>query len=258
MVVIKFLGGMGNQLFQRAYGYALQHRGYAVAFDTSTLVEGTHREYSLGPLDTDVPFSEPVGPTVYEPSLRFNESLLHPAAPSTIVGYFQTEKYFSDIAASVREKFTRLRSNLTLSLHAHDIQSHIHNCNSVFLHVRRQDYVGLQHFHGMPDMAYYKKALALIQERVPDTKVFVFSDDREWCLQNFMGHDVVQGTSKYEDLWLMAHCQHAVLANSSFSWWGAWLGDNKDRRIVIAPQQWFNPAANVDASDIVPERWLRI
>jgi hypothetical protein len=113
----------------------------------------------------------------------------------------------------------------------------------------------------MPDMAYYKEALALIQSYYVDSKVFVFSDDREWCLQNFMGYDVVQGTSKYEDLWLMAQCQHAVIANSSFSWWGAWLGDwgdSKSRRIVVAPKQWFNPAANVDASDIVPERWLRI
>jgi hypothetical protein len=255
MIVIRLLGGLGNTLFQRAYGLALETRGYEVAFDKSALVEGTHREYSLGAFDVPVIFAKPspYGKTFYERSLRFDQKMLDLPDDCTVVGYFQTEKYFSYMQTSVREHFN---ITCTVSQHALDIRQSM-NSNSVFLHVRRQDYVGLQHYHGMPDAAYYKRALAEIQSKVSDARVYVFSDDRDWCLQNFMAYEVVQGTSKYEDLWLMSCCQHAILANSSFSWWGAWLGDNKPFRTVVAPKQWFADPS-VDSSDIIPDRWVKI
>jgi len=253
MIVIKFLGGMCNTLFQRAYGLALEARGYEVAFDKSALVPNTHREYSLDAFNTQVRFADPVEPIVYESSLLHRESMLLPTDPSTIVGYFQTEKYFSNIADKVRENFQIV---LPLSDHALGLKEEILGSNSVFMHIRRQDYVGLQHFHGMPSKAYYERALDRIQMASGRLNIFLFTDDPEYCKANF-DYGVVEHTTKYEDLFLMSCCKHSVIANSSFSWWGAWLNPDRER-IVISPKQWFNPAANMDDSDICPPRWERL
>jgi hypothetical protein len=112
----------------------------------------------------------------------------------------------------------------------------------------------------MPGLDYYAAAVELIYTRHLDPKFFVFSDDTNWCKENFPStFHIVEGTDKHEDLRLMASCKHAVVANSSFSWWGAWLGDNQAGRTVIAPRRWFAVEKDkADDTDIVPERWLRI
>ena len=258
MIVIRLSGGLGNQLFQRAYGMALEHRGYEVAFDKSQLVEGTHREYSLGNFVTPMLFSDTIGPELSDgPTIHFRQERLCPPDPCTITGYFQTEKYFSDIERIVRQNFVL---NEGISVEAQDAAARIAERESVFLHVRRQDYVGLQHYHGMPSIDYYRRALREVHLRHGiDVKPYVFTDDFDWCTSNFPpGIEIVRGLTKYEDLWLMSRCDHAVIANSSFSWWGAWFGDCRRPRTVVAPKQWFTPEANVDASDVCPERWTRI
>ena len=259
MIVVKLLGGLGNQLFQRAYGLALESRGYDVAFDTSALVEGTHREYSLEEY-FDLQLKSPVGQTIYEKSLRFDPQMLVPPDDSTLVGYWQSEKYVGDQADCLRHKFNRHWMFKPLQPHAKEINAEIYKSNSVFIHVRRQDYVSLQHFHGMPTIDYYREALRRIKSVSYEPKAFVFSDDPVWCYENFpKDFIIVRGTNKHEDLRLMASCKHAVIANSSFSWWGAWLGDNQLGRMVIAPKNWFAVEKDkADDTDIVPERWLRI
>lgn len=252
MIIIRLLGGCSNQMFQYSFGLALQARDYEVAFDRSALIENTHREYSLDAFNTNVKFAEPTGPIIYESSHRYAESMLTPVDPSTIMGYFQTEKYVTGIEDEVREVFTLRKP---LSIHATALKLEIEDSNSVFLHVRRQDYVGLQHFHGMPSMEYYKTAVQRIQNLIPDIKVFVFSDDREYCRLNFPEYTTVEGTNKYEDLMLMKCCKHAILANSSFSWWGCFLGDNQPDRICIAPKRWFT--ANID-EEIARDRWIKL
>ena len=108
-------------------------------------------------------------------------------------------------------------------------------------------------------MEYYSKGIEKIRQQHPNAKFFIFSDDKQWCRENFPEHTVVESTNHIDDLWLMSLCRHAITANSAFSWWGAWLGDEKPNRIVIAPQRWFNdPDAQARSGDIVPERWAKL
>ena len=257
MITVKLLGGLGNQCFQYAYGLALKEKGYEVQYDRSSLVEGTHREYSLGYFGIEA-VTERSGPQIYENTMRYCAGNLMPEDPSTMVGYWQSEKYFNDIEYTVRQGIrTALENTRSVSAPFTLISKEIYRSAGIGVHVRRQDYVGLQAFHGMPTLDYYREAISTIRTRTNSARVFIFSDDPEWCKQNFPEHTVVEGTTKYEDLRLMSRCKHMVLANSSFSWWGAWLGDDSLGRTVIAPKQWFTDP-NTDYSDIVPERWVKL
>jgi len=159
-----------------------------------------------------------------------------------MVGYWQSEKYFVNISEKVRTAL--IFQNLCPDL------------NAIAIHVRRQDYVGLEHFHGLPGLDYYREGVAYIREKTKlNLPVRVFSDDHQWCVENFPpDFTVMNGGNKYEDLKMMATCDYHVIANSSYSWWGAWLSRD---RITVAPKQWFADS-NADATDIVPERWTRI
>jgi hypothetical protein len=239
MITIKLMGGLGNQLFQRAFGLALESRGYTVRYDPFALKEGTHREYSLGYF-SDLPISRQEGPIVKEEGAGFNAAYLNPPDTCTMIGYWQSEKYFLPVAYEVNEAF-RFRGPRPL----------LPDCIAV--HVRRGDYVDLQQFHGMPDIKYYTEGVEHIRRRVGEPlKVLVLSDDRQWCRENLPSDfTVVEGANKYEDMKIIAACGFAVIANSSFSWWGAWLGR---QRIIVAPKQWFTEPS-MDSKDIVPERW---
>jgi hypothetical protein len=247
MITVKLMGGLGNQMFQYAYGLALKERGYEVQYDRSKLIEGTIREYSLGHFGIEAVNNggphEGAQSEIYEGNLNYKASYLEPYDPSTLIGYWQTEKYFSDIAAKVRKAFTTQFTGVTMSKY-------------IAVHVRRQDYLGLQNFHGMPTMDYYNEAIEYIRRNGNAAhKVIIFSDDPEWCKENFpKSYLVSDGTSKIADLSLMSACAYQVIANSSFSWWGAWLGPQK---IVVAPKVWFADP-NIDYSDIVPERWVKL
>jgi hypothetical protein len=242
MITVKLLGGLGNQMFQAAYALALESRGYAVQLDRTALIEGTHREYSLGYFNAKAEgWSN--GREVYEDGMRYNPSYLEPTDGCTMIGYWQSEKYFIDIADKVRGKFKFPEISPRMPYH-------------IAIHVRRQDYVGLQHFHGIPGINYYREGVANIRRAVgANLQVLVFSDDHSWCRENLPSNfQIVDGGNKYDDLRMMSECYYHVIANSSFSWWGAWLGG---QRMVVAPKQWFSDPS-VDYSDIVPESWTRI
>lgn len=256
MVTIRLRGGLGNQMFQRAYGIALEAKGYHIQYDTSELVPNTTKEFSLDGFASDVRFGHGGNVFTYEEGMRYQEHFMNPPDNITLVGYWQTEQYFKNVIPKVLREFTfRFPVRATAAAWLDEIQHT--RCDSAFLHVRRQDYVGLQHFHGMPSVQYYLDAVKALPAH---TAVYVFSDDIPWCRQAFADFrfNFIDGTNKFEDLQLMKACKHAILANSSFSWWGCWLGDCQQPRAVIAPKQWFNPAVNIDATDIVPERWRKM
>jgi len=141
---------------------------------------------------------------------------------------------------------------------------------SVALHIRRGDYVSLvsaARFHGALPLSYYMAAVARVRECVVEPKFFVFSDDQEWCRDNlqlgdsatFVGHNT--GSDSWQDLVLMGRCRHHVIANSSFSWWGAWLADQRwgvPQRLVIAPACWFSGQPGQNLSDRFPVHWEMI
>jgi hypothetical protein len=258
-ITVKFMGGLGNSLFQWAYSRALQANGYEVEYDPSAYANNAHRQYWLEPLVGFLPFGDSSKREVYEGSHIFHPEALTPADGSKMIGYWQTEQYFANIAERLRNHVNLRWAQNPLTGYAKEIEEEIYKNQSVFLHVRRQDYVGLQHFHGLLPIEYYREALKLIRNmRCQDVKVFVFSDDQVWCSQHLpVDFHFVRCTNMWEDIRLMASCKDAILANSSFGWWGAWFGDNQLGRTVVAPKKWFT-SPDVDDRDLVPSRWIRI
>ncbi len=224
----------------------------------------TPLEAPIGPIEekTIYPFIQQskAGGLVKTNGLLFNPVVLRRHKNVRLLGYWQNEAYFSAIAATIRREFTLKdeldpRSQACLAM----IKSGI----SVFLHIRRGDYLEPLHadLFGICQASYYINALALLRERHGnDLRIFVFSNDFGWVKDNDIGgKDAVlvdwNEAAPQNDLMLMRACQHAVIANSSFGWWGAWLGEWPGQS-VVAPKIWYKAVPEYD--DIVPERWMRL
>lgn len=176
------------------------------------------------------------------------------------VGYFQSYKYFDNFRSLILKEFQF--SEKHLSENTKDIARKIKDCNSISVHVRRGDYLN-GFYYGLLgkvcDMNYYKRAIDIVKSKVLDPHFFVFSDDPDFISDNFeLGDtDIItfnRGKDSWQDMYLMSICKHNIIANSTFSWWGAWLNNNSNK-IVVAPDRWF--ADKVD-DEIIPPEWLRI
>jgi hypothetical protein len=275
-MVVKLVGGLGNQLFQYAFGRSVAaRRGERLCFTRDMADSDRKRCYMLGVFGIPIDFtaqdgySPALGNVYIEPSFRFDPSVYSVKDGMMFDGYWQTERYYDD-PPLVRSWFSGCRFPSDLSLRAAD-EIAAAGRRSAFLHVRRTDYLRQAEYHrNLWDTGYYPPAMNLVRERVEDARFFVFSDDPGWCEGAFpglriVGHNRPGGRlfgsrvpgSEDEDLWLMSLCRNAITANSSFSWWGAWLGDWEAGRTVVAPAAWMGPMARLDTRDIVPERWLR-
>lgn len=296
--IIQLNGGLGNQMFQYAFGYALAKKfGFDVVFDYTFFEEikkydeSTTREFELGVFNLECPEAtqddlnkiihssrqskfkrflwevfkikkfKPEGNTCLQTKpYFFDRNLFKNKSYFYYEGYFQNEKYFKNIREdilylfSLREAFDEKNQSVL------DV---IKSTNSVSIHIRRGDYVTLESaskFHGTCSMEYYEKAINYIAKRVKNPHFFLFSDDISWVAQNlkidypYTVIDFNQGKG-YADLELMKNCKHNIIANSSFSWWGAWLNQNLNK-IVIAPKKWT--AQNVKKCDIVLRRWKKL
>lgn len=261
-------GGMGNQMFQYAMARSFAKKlGCPLYLNINRFDECNMRQYSLGlwrGVTENFTINEPN--RVIERGLPYNPQLTNLIGRGTsLIGYWQTEKYFKDIKNELQDVFMPKHPMTETGLETlRKIQQA--GSRSVFLTIRRTDYVNSD-FHNVLSREYYEKALSTIANEVGDPVIFVFSDEPEWCKDNMdWGYEMnVAGnydmTTKThlgredEELFLMMNCKHAVLANSSYSWWGAWLG--RDPGMRIAPKKWFL-ADNADPRDIVPENWIRI
>lgn len=185
---------------------------------------------------------------------NFDKDLFENCANYTdLHGYFQTEKYFLSIENSIREdfKFKSPREDLSTR-----IKNEINKESIVSIHVRRGDYVSLQNHHPLLDLGYYEMAKDIFN----NAGFVIFSDDIEWCKKQHIFKDdmIMDRTSDEIDLYLMTAFDHNIIANSSFSWWGAWLNSNY-HKIIISPKKWFGPAYHhYDMSDLYPARWIQI
>ena len=178
-------------------------------------------------------------------------------------GYFQTEKYFSSHENRIREVF---RFKRPLSGKNRELAEKIQSCPSVSIHIRRGDYITNKNcsdtFRLLPP-DYYKKAIERMEKRVENPVFFVFSDEPERAkteidLPQAVYIDWNQGSDSYIDMQLMTYCRHNIIANSSFSWWGAWLNNHADK-IVIAPAVWLkDEKANAGINDLLPEKWMQL
>ena len=290
MIVVRLLGGLGNQMFQYAFGRALaERRAVSLKLDIASFETYSLRRYALQhfgiiaellspeerkqlglPRDETTRLSRLVErflqpaaiAVVDEHSFEFDPALLDVRAPCYLRGYWQSPKYFASIESMIRREFTVQAPPNTANLNAARV---VTGCDSVSVHVRRGDYVESEttgRFHGLCDPSYYRAAEAHLRERLRNPKLFVFSDDPDWAEQNlrltapatYFRHNGPE--QDFEDLRLMALCKHHIIANSTFSWWGAWLCDNPNKT-VIAPRNWFREA-NHSTRDLIPANWVRL
>lgn len=264
MTIIKLKGGLGNQMFQYAYGRNLELSGEKVVFDISFFTENryridTARDFKLDKLniETKAEFSK----EKHLISDFLNKIMIYLGLKEN--GFWQSEKYFKDIKDIVRKEFTlknpRSQASYSWQKKIEDTE------NPVSLHIRRGDYIEdpkTNAYHGVCDISYYKKALEIIEERLgKNIEVFVFSDDIAWAKENLTFIEKINFVSNnsipdHEEMYLMSLCRHNIIANSSFSWWGAWLNQNQDK-MVIAPKKWNNRYRE-EHEDLLPSDWMKI
>jgi hypothetical protein len=293
MIIVRLMGGLGNQMFQYAIGKRLALlRNVPLKADISfLLMEGlshTKRTYELGIFGLDMSiatddelwkfksiqdsriksrmqkFSGLLFPyfTINEQYHEYDSSILQSPQNSLLVGFWQTEKYFLPIQKIIREDFYFKNALDGVNL---ELSEQIKNTQSVSLHIRRGDYISneeTRQFHGSCSLEYYKNALQLMKSKFPEMQLFIFSDDIDWARENLNAEIPVifvennSGDNGYIDMQLMSLCKHNIIANSSFSWWGAWLNNNPEK-VVIAPEKWFNEA-KVNTKDVIPEGWYKL
>lgn len=285
MVIVEIMGGLGNQMFQYAFKMA-----YDAAHSQSALINvntfNTYKSqpYLLDYFNIDKCYATPQQVANCQKKYRklrwkfpfrfyhktfvttvtetieniYDPQLINKTGDVYYTGYFQTEKYFKHIRDDILHAFSlRIPLNTENKRMLKKIKS---TKTSVSVHIRRGDYTKLQHIYGATDIKYYKKAMQYISENVSNPHFFIFSNDIKWCKKHFSSNknitfvDINDGNTGYFDLELMRNCKHNIIANSTFSWWGAWLNENPDK-IVIAPGKWF---ADNRPTDIIPENWIKI
>lgn len=193
----------------------------------------------------------------------FNPEVLTLKDGVCLDGNFQCEKYFSGIEQLIRQDF-EIKLDLLENECANYLQK-IQNTNSIAVHVRRGDYVNLE-LHDVCNNTYYSNSIAYMNTRIDTPHYFVFSDDISWCMANFDLPECtfVELSASREnpmiDFMLMSLCKHNIIANSTFSWWPAWLNSNNGK-VVVGPRHWFNNEDKLDwliCQDTVPDHWVRV
>lgn len=288
MIITKLQGGLGNQMFQYAIARSLSSKD-AVYLDLSFLKNNntssdhfTKRDFELGifPVSYKV-LSDKVRNIFFSKSLtnktlrKFlygnlthikqseNEIVNLPASANIYLdGYFQSEKYFAYIKEILLTDFTFPDLDAENEIVLKKINTVE---NAVSIHLRRGDYLKpeVQKYHGSLPSEYYLEGINFLDENFENCSFFVFSDDISYCkeifknIKNIEYIDHNHGKNSWKDMYLMTQCRHHIIANSSFSWWGAWLAQKEGK--TIAPKNWFNKeVANFDIQDIIPQKWITI
>lgn len=275
MIISHILGGLGNQMFQYAAGRAHSARtGSELLLDLSSFENyGLHNGYELNRVfgitarsSDQIDLERMLGwrkshlvrkvmkfcckggsskNLIIEPHFHYWSGIDEVKSNSYLDGYWQSEKYFSNIKDAIKQDFIFGKN---LDFINQKILNKIVSTTSVGLHVRRGDYISNKSAAkvlNLCDMEYYRKAIKYFFEKFSAPKFFIFSDDPRWVLENFEkilnNFEVIYhntGANSYIDMQLMASCKHNIIANSSFSWWSAWLNNNPEK-IIIAPEKWF-------------------
>jgi hypothetical protein len=259
IIIANLGGGIGNMMFMTAAAYSLSRDlNYTIMFDDNHY--GIRHNHPLFYRDTifrhipnvNVDTSDFVN--VGQPGgFHYTPIDSIPDSNIRLCGYFQSEKYFEKYSKEIINLFgptEEIKNNLL------EKYGDILKLNTVSIHIRRGDYVHLSTHHYNLSMAYYKNAI----EYFKGYTFLIFSDDTKWCKNNFVGENFIfiENETDLEDLYLMSFCKNNVIANSTFSWWGAYLNTNENKK-VIYPNKWFGPAyAEWKTHDIFPENWIRL
>jgi hypothetical protein len=295
MITVYLRGGLGNQMFQYALGLNLAKKNNTkLVLDTVYLRDRTprknfsYRTYDLGVFAANPRFTalshianalpvpalwlgidlaglklrEGIGAmkVVKEKSDRFDPDVLSKRGNLFLFGRWQSEKYFSEVGSEVRAAFAFRQPPAGEAV---GVAQQINDSASVSIHVRRGDFAAFKNvaqMMGETNLSYYQKAIDLIASRVKAPHFFVFSDDINWCKQNLkLAHPatfVTPSAAAATDLQLMSLCKHQITANSTFSWWGAWLNASPEK-IVITPARWYADGRGVEV-DLLPSSWIKL
>ena len=287
MIISQLSGGLGNQLFQYAYGLSRAiELGEEFKIDLSFYLNYKWHTYSLEPFNisaklanaNEIDYIKCLDKKIFnkikrkvfnnnfhcinEENLLFNSKYLKINKSSYITGYWQCENYFNNYFPIIANEFEiKIPPCLKNQSLIDEINS---EKESVSLHIRRGNYVNEENvskIHGTVSMKYYESAINYIELNSVNPKFYIFSDDINWAKENLkLSHrvifvDINDDQTDYEDIRLMSLCKNNIIANSTFSWWGAYLNKNNDK-IVIAPKQWFkDPIKNNEAKNIIPLSW---
>lgn len=293
MIIIKLQGGLGNQMFQYAFGSLIAKKSKTKLLIENSIYsivekkEGfTPRNFELSIFDNEYVFAEKKDVSLFnnlsfinrikrklnlnypkkfiEEGFEYSEKAHSLESPVCVVGYFQSFKYFNGFENYIKSLF--IFSEDKLSKENIDLIPILKKENTIAVHIRRGDYISdvvTNQFHGSCSFEYYMQAISVLSSKVKNPSFVFFSDDIEWVKENFktlrfdkMFIDQNIDSNSWVDMYLMSICSHNIIANSSFSWWGAWLNPNP-QKIVIAPQKWFQ-AKEIDINSIIPEKWITI
>jgi len=283
MIEVNISGGLGNQMFQYAIGRSISlENNVVLKLNTSELYFDEFRDFSLDAFDipksvlkiehveslnlidnvvfklTKFLYDRKISLTgkIFEiDEFKYSSELMNVQEVS-LYGYWQSYKYFEKIRSTLLEDFTLVQS---LDQKNKELLDDIENTNSVSIHIRRGDYLKLDMYNTF-GIDYYNNAILLMKKKVNNPQFYIFSDDIEWVSSNFEIPNAtivnINSSNKaYLDLELMRNCKHNIIANSSFSWWGAWLNKN-EKKEVIAPKKWIK--GRDDFSDLLPDKWVKL
>lgn len=290
MIIVRLMGGLGNQMFQYAAGKRLAlTQGVELKLDVRYFRKPGYRRYLLDHFHITEGFTsdkelrrfkcngkpwwsllsnsrrrqaKDLSPLfIKEKQYQYDDRILHLGKDAYLDGYWQSESYFKDIEREIRETFIFRNT----SEGAARVAGLIRSSNSVSLHIRRGDYIkgeGATQVFEILSLEYYRDAVNHIRSEVDSPHLFVFSDGLPWVQENMSFDcqttivDMSTGESPFDDMYLMSLCRHNIIANSTFSWWGGWLNENDDK-IVIAPSAWFK-SGEIDIEYLIPEGWKMI
>lgn len=291
MIIVKISGGLGNQLFQYGFGkYLAQRLNTKVFYDFQTIKNYHHftqREIGLTSYKCQLEIAskdeinkmkffthgilERIERKIVKKypilfSKYFVEQASHIITDSKYLrdncyydGYWQSYKYLAPIINILHNEIRLKPAYVEQKI---DLINEIENSQSVSIHIRRGDYITIkQNFDrfGVCSKNYYEEAIKHLEENLTNPVFYIFSDDLDWAKENFVGSQYIfiSDNNPAEDLYLMSNCKHNIIANSTFSWWSAWLNQNPEK-IVIAPKQWYKGKLNETIKDLIPSEWIRI
>ena len=289
LIISNIIGGLGNQMFQYAAGRALAYeKNLKFRIDDSD-----YQNYNLHNFELIKVFNLPVklaekadlsailgwrssknvmrllknqnlswlrgAHYIAEPHFNYWSDIVHVPISCYLLGYWQSEKYYKKIESQIRHDF-KFKDNF--SNFNNFLIEKIKSTNSISLHIRRGDYISnsvANSNHGVLPIDYYINSIEYITQRVTKPKFFIFSDDIDWVKSNlpikfpfeYVEHN--RGSQSFNDMRLISQCRHHIIANSTFSWWGAWLNPDP-RKIVVAPRRWFANDRNIQ--DLFPQSWV--
>lgn len=257
MITCDMQGGLGNVMFQVATAYALAKRnGGTSYFDLSQGCKSCTQHFNtLKKYKTNI-FSRLNDHKSIKHKNHYDEPHFHyseiPYKDDLFIhGYFQSYRYFNDVRECILDLF---KPNLENIERIYSEYGDILSNNCVSVHCRRGDYLKLSHIHPVQTKEYYINAMKFFDS---EYKFLIFSDDIKWCKNNFDNENFkfVEGNEDWYDMYLMSLCDHNIICNSSFSWWGAWLNTN-DKKKVIAPKKWFVKNVNHNITDLYEKEWI--